>query len=404
MSAVVQQNQAAQVNPIVKLKEQFDSREDSFKAALPAHIPVERFMRVVMTATQRNPELVQADRASLFNSSLLAAQDGLLPDGREGALVIYNMKKDGGWIKAVQWMPMIAGILKKCRNSGELSSIEAHAVRANDKFSYRIGIDEQPLHEPDWFGERGDVVGVYAVAKLKDGSRVSEIMSRIEVEKVRAVSRSKDKGPWVEWWEEMARKTVLRRLSKRLPISSDLDDLIRRDDALYDFDGARQDAQQAAPRSLAGKLDAMARSGGAPAIEHQPANDASEQQQEQPAGAGQRAVDPVGAEDAAGAVKNQPRGHTREGTERRMAEDESRSQQHDDDQDEGRFPPADDDTFPGDRPSRSAEDIAYQMGAETKRAGQGTRALPGEFRDPAREAEKQAWIAGHTETPAPVEG
>ncbi len=377
MSAVVQQNQAQPANPIAKLQEQFDTREASFKAALPAHIPVERFMRVVMTATQRNPDLVAADRVSLFNSALLAAQDGLLPDGREGALVIYNTKKGNDWIKSVQWMPMIAGILKKCRNSGELSSVEAHTVHANDKFSYRIGIDEQPVHEPDWFGERGAVVGVYAVAKLKDGTRVSEIMGRTEIEKVRAISKSKDKGPWVDWWEEMARKTVLRRLSKRLPISSDLDDLIRRDDALYDFDGARQDAQQRAPRSLAGKMDALA--GGmtkAPAIEHQP-----------------RAED----------VVDQPAA----GNEKAAPKDDSTAappadQQHD--QDEGRFPPPGDDDFPGDRPYRSATDIAYSLGVEAKRDGLGTRALPPDFKQPGREAERDAWVAGHTETPAPVEG
>lgn len=60
-------------------------------------------------------------------------------------------------------------------------------------------------------------------------------MSLGEIEKVRKVSRAATNGPWVEWWEEMARKTVLRRLSKRLPMSTDVDDLIRRDDDLYDF-------------------------------------------------------------------------------------------------------------------------------------------------------------------------
>jgi len=387
VSAVVQQNQAPAANPIAKLQEQFDTRESSFKAALPAHIPVERFMRVVMTATQRNPDLVAADRVSLFNSALLAAQDGLLPDGREGALVIYNTKKGDQWVKSVQWMPMIAGILKKCRNSGELSSVEAHTVHANDKFSYRIGIDEQPVHEPDWFGNRGAVVGVYAVARLKDGTRVSEIMGKVEIEKVRSISKSKDKGPWVDWWEEMARKTVLRRLSKRLPISSDLDDLIRRDDALYDFDGARQDAQQRAPRSLAGKMDALASGGSKPAaIENK--------------------SEVTDVEDAGGRAQDDkpPRGQTAANAEADRIEGPNGEvlKSRDDDQDDGRFPPSGDE-FPGDRPSRSAADIAYELGAEAKRAGQGTRALPGEFRDPSREAEKNAWIAGHTETPAPVE-
>ncbi len=357
MSAVAEVQPA---QPLVKLREQFESREDSFKAALPAHIPVERFMRVVLTATQRNPDLVSADRASLFNSALLAAQDGLLPDGREGALVIYNTKvKKGGkdeWVKAVQWMPMIAGILKKCRNSGELSSIEAHTVHVNDKFAYRIGIDEQPVHEPDWFGDRGAVVGVYAVAKLKDGSRVSEIMSHREVEAVRAVSRAKDSGPWTQWWGEMARKTVLRRLSKRLPISTDLDDLIRRDDALYDFEGAKADAQRAAPRSLAGKLDSLA----APR-EAEPAHDAD---------TGEiidQGTDPAQQEDAAGSAGPS-----------------------DEVMDDGRFPPAEGDDAPVD-PIADAR----SRGKEAKEAGLGTRAMPGEYRAEGREAEAEAWMAGH---------
>lgn len=372
MNAVVE---AKPANPIAKLQEQFDTRESSFKAALPAHIPVERFMRVVMTATQRNPDLVAADRVSLFNSALLAAQDGLLPDGREGALVIYNTKKGSDWVKSVQWMPMIAGILKKCRNSGELSSVEAHTVHANDKFSYRIGIDEQPVHEPDWFGDRGAVIGVYAVAKLKDGTRVSEIMGIADIEKVRAISKSKDKGPWVDWWEEMARKTVLRRLSKRLPISSDLDDLIRRDDALYDMEGARQDAQRHAPRSLAAKMDALA--GGmhkSPQIEAQPEVPAVTDQRAAP---GTKAMDPDrSADEASGAVTGQ-------GEDGGGAHDEAPSSDAGDGE-------------------QSPVEIARERGAEAKRDGLGTRAMPGEYRQEGREAEMQAWLAGHKSVQAEV--
>lgn len=364
MNAVVE---AKPANPIAKLQEQFDTRESSFKAALPAHIPVERFMRVVMTATQRNPDLVAADRVSLFNSALLAAQDGLLPDGREGALVIYNTKKGSEWVKSVQWMPMIAGILKKCRNSGELSSVEAHTVHANDKFSYRIGIDEQPVHEPDWFGDRGAVVGVYAVAKLKDGTRVSEIMGIADVEKVRAISRSKDKGPWVDWWEEMARKTVLRRLSKRLPISSDLDDLIRRDDALYDMEGARQDAQRHVPRSLAAKMDALAVGmHKPPQIEQKPETPAVTDQRAAP---GTKAMDPDrSADEASGAVTGQ-------GEDGGGAHDEAPSSDAGDEQ--------------------TPVQTAYERGVEAKRDGLGTRAMPGEYRQEGREPEMQAWLAGH---------
>lgn len=260
-------NIAVQTKDLVTaFKNQIANNEREFKAALPAHIPVERFMRVVTTAVTSNADLLQADRRSLFEAATKAAQDGLLPDGREGALVIYNTKvKEGGkefWIKKVQWMPMIAGILKKVRNSGELSTIVARVVYAGDKF--RNWIDDTGEHIEYEAGDEQDqdvVRKVFAMAKLKDGSIEVEVLSPNDIEKIRAASRSKDKGPWIDWWPEMAKKSAIRRLAKRLPMSTDLDDLIRRDDALYDFDGAREDARIAhadRPTSLSARLDALA--------------------------------------------------------------------------------------------------------------------------------------------------
>jgi recombination protein RecT len=371
VSAVVQQNQNKSVSPLAAVRSDVERMEGQFKLALPAHIPVERFARVVMTAVGSNPDLLRADRGSLLEASLKAAQDGLLPDGRDGALVIYGQK--------VQWMPMIAGILKKVRNSGELLSISAYVAHEKDKFFYRLGDDETIEHEPFLDGDPGKPRIVYAVAKTKDGGTYREVMTVGEVEKVRSVSKAKNAGPWTQWWGEMARKTVLRRLAKRLPMSTDLDDVIRRDDALYDFEGAKQDAQRSAPRSLAGKLDALANPTprAVPEIEHQPGTDESESQ-----GKGARGV-------------------TMEQTQSRMNEDATGQQ--DGGHDEGRFVPHPGSDFPRDQPSRPVEDIAYELGADAKRARQGTRAMPGEYREPGREAEKEAWLAGHAETPAPAE-
>ncbi|UYW33667.1 recombinase RecT [Methylorubrum extorquens] len=209
--------------------------ESEISAALPPHIPAERFIRVVITAVQGDPALLDADRKTLFEASMRAAQDGLLPDKREGALVIFKGR--------VQWMPMIGGILKKVRNSGELVSIGAHIAYENDRFAYVLGDEERIEHEPKLDGDRGKPRAAYAIAKTKDGGIYREVMSLGEIEKVRKVSRAANNGPWVEWWEEMARKTVLRRLSKRLPMSTDLDDLIRRDDDLYDFSKKGADGQ-----------------------------------------------------------------------------------------------------------------------------------------------------------------
>lgn len=199
-----------------------------FENALPKHIPVERFKRVVMTAIQNNPDLMKGDRKSLWNACIKAASDGLLPDGREGAMVPYKGN--------IQWLPMIAGVLKKVRNSGELSTIVARVVCGGDIFRNWIDDEgEHILYEKSDNRDPNTVTRVFAMAKLKDGSLEVEDMTVAEIEKVRAVSMAGKSGPWVQWWDEMAKKTVLRRLAKRLPSSTDLDDLMRRDDELYDF-------------------------------------------------------------------------------------------------------------------------------------------------------------------------
>jgi recombination protein RecT len=212
-------------NALAEIRPGIEKMAPQFKAALPAHIPVERFVRTTLTAVQTNPDLMNADRRTLFASATRAAQMGLLPDGREGAIVTFGGK--------CQFMPMLGGVLKLVRNSGELASIDAQIVYKNDKFTYRPGIDLVPAHEPDWFGDRGDIVGVYAVAKMKDGAAYVEILSKKQVEQVRNVSRAKSSGPWVTWWDEMARKTAIRRLAKRLPLSTDLDGALAEDDELF---------------------------------------------------------------------------------------------------------------------------------------------------------------------------
>ncbi|WP_245442947.1 recombinase RecT [Methylobacterium terrae] len=247
MSTAVAERSA---NPLVVMNEQIQSREEQFKAALPAHIPVERFKRILLTAVQNNPDLMKLERRSFFNAAMRAAQDGLLPDGRESAIVEFKGR--------AQFMPMIAGIRKKVRNSGEIATWEAHVVFENDEFVYELGDAPVLRHKPALRG-RGKPIAAYSIAVLKTGEITREVMSIEEIEKVRGASRARNAGPWMQWWEEMARKTVARRHSKVLPMSTDLDDLMRRDDDLYDFKGAQESgaAEQQRPR-LASMLDQIA--------------------------------------------------------------------------------------------------------------------------------------------------
>jgi len=209
--------------------------ESQFALALPEHVSPERFVRVVVTAIQSNPDLQRADRDSVLGAALKCAQDGLVPDGREAALVVYGGK--------AAYLPMIAGVLAKVRRSGELLTISAHVVHEHDAFTYTLGDDETIEHRPELAGPRGKPIAVYAVAKTKDGGVYREVMSIEEIERVRNVSKAKNNGPWVQWWGEMARKTVLRRLSKRLPMSTDLQQVFSRDDEHYDLTRAEGQAK-----------------------------------------------------------------------------------------------------------------------------------------------------------------
>lgn len=205
--------------------------QPEIEKVLPPHIGLDRFMRVVLTAISMNPELRDVERRSLFTSAVKAATDGLVPDGREGAFVTFGGK--------AQWMPMVAGIIKKVRNSGELLSLMSNVVYEKDTFKYWIDdAGEHVQHEPNVLTEnRGNLVAVYAIAKTKEGGVYTEVMSRGQIDQVRNVSRAKNAGPWSSWYDEMARKTVIRRLSKRLPMSTDLEETVRRDDEMYDVDG-----------------------------------------------------------------------------------------------------------------------------------------------------------------------
>jgi recombination protein RecT len=220
-----------QLPAIEVLRQTIMKMEPEFAMALPPQIPPQKFVRTLVTAVQMNQDLLDADRRSLLGSCMKAAQDGLMLDGREAALVIFRTKNG----PMVQYMPMIGGLLKKLRNSGELASFAAYIAHENDSFRYELGDDERIIHQPKLDGPRGKPIAAYAIARTKDGAVYREVMSVEEIEAVRAVSRAAQNGPWVTWWGEMAKKSVSRRLMKRLPSSADIDQVLEHDNETNDL-------------------------------------------------------------------------------------------------------------------------------------------------------------------------
>jgi recombination protein RecT len=226
-------------NPYEVLKRQLETSKAEFKPLLGTDTNVDRFIRVVLNAVLATPDLLEADRRSLIAACMKAAQDGLLPDGREAVLNIYNTKvKKGGqeqWVKMAQYLPMVGGLVKKLYESGEITYIDAAAVYENDKFVYRRGDDPKLEHEPSLGDDAGKIIAAYAVIKLKNGEVKREVMPRRDIEAVRGASKSAERGPWVTWYDQQAIKSVIKRIYKQLPRADALEKVVASDNEALGF-------------------------------------------------------------------------------------------------------------------------------------------------------------------------
>jgi len=212
--------QVTKISPKDVVLHNIQAMKPHFQQALPPDVSVDQFTRVVLTALQQNQDLMGVDdKQSLYNSCVKAAQDGLLPDGREGALVIFNKKDGNNWKKGVQWMPMVYGLIKNAAKYKIV--ISAHVVKENDKFEYTLGDNQIIVHVPAAFGtDRGKTVGAYAIATLEDGTKIREVMDITELEQVRKFSKNSEVGAWRDWPDEMYEKCPIHRMWKRLPKDS----------------------------------------------------------------------------------------------------------------------------------------------------------------------------------------
>lgn len=220
---------------------------ERFMAALPRAMDPQRWFQLTVMACFRQPKLLECTPASIVLASLQAAELGLEPGPMGYAWFIPRENKH---IKALecQFQPGYRGLMKLARQGGEIKSIYAHVVHKNDPtFVVRLGLEKKLEHEPCLSGEPGELIYVYAVAKLEDGDCDFEILSVAEVEKIRKASASPNAGPWVSWWDEMAKKSAIKRLCKRLPVSVELAKAIDIDNEEYREALAHQPAPAPTP-------------------------------------------------------------------------------------------------------------------------------------------------------------
>lgn len=197
------------------LKGLIKAMEPEIKKALPSVITPERFTRMVFTALSSTPRLQQCTPQSFLGAMMQAAQLGLEPNTPIGQayLIPYG--------NVCQFQLGYKGLLDLAYRSGEIKDIQAHEVHENDEFEYELGLEPKLKHIPAK-SNRGDVVMYYAVWHTKTGGYGFEVMSR---EDVLAFAQKKSKsfrnGPWQTDFDEMAKKTVLKKALKYAPIATD---------------------------------------------------------------------------------------------------------------------------------------------------------------------------------------
>jgi recombination protein RecT len=216
---------------MANLRGLLDKMKPQLALALPAHMKADRMARIALTTCLRTPKLLEADPASFAGAMLTCAQIGLEPDGREAHIVpFYNNKRR---VLEVQVIPDYKGLAKLARQSREIKVLDWREVRRGDNFSYRYGtgatLTHVPADEPahtkngDRWDEARPVTHCYALAVLSSGETVFEVMRVEDIEWHRdRYSRASGDGPWVTDFPAMGAKTCFRKLSKKLPASTDL--------------------------------------------------------------------------------------------------------------------------------------------------------------------------------------
>lgn len=190
--------------------------------ALPRHLTPERMIRVALTAVQRTPELQDCDPLSIVGCVVQSSQLGLELDSVLGhAYMVPYKNKRNGHRKEAQLIVGYKGFLSLARRSGDVVLFAAHVVHENDHFVHEYGLNPVLEHRPNLV-DPGQPIAAYSVLKLRDGSGDCEVIPWGKILQAQQQYGERQSSPWNTHLEEMARKTAIRALAKRAPISVEI--------------------------------------------------------------------------------------------------------------------------------------------------------------------------------------
>jgi len=214
------------------MKDLIVSMEGQIAKALPSVITPERFTRMVLTAMSTNKDLGLCTPNSFLGAMMQAAQLGVEPNTPLGQAYLIPYKNKG--TLECQFQLGYKGLIDLAYRSGEVKDIQAHEVHENDTFEYELGLEPKLKHIPA-MKDRGAVIMYYAIFHTKDGGYGFNVMSVDDVqEHARKYSKAYGSSfsPWKSNFDEMAKKTVLKKCLKYAPIKTEFARSISTDETI----------------------------------------------------------------------------------------------------------------------------------------------------------------------------
>ena len=203
------------------LQSQINLMQGEIKKALPAVLTPERFTRMVLSAVSANKDLAACETKSFLAAMMQAAQLGLEPNTPLGQAYIIPYRDNKSGTLRAQFQLGYKGMIDLAYRSDQVSVIDAQVVYENDEFDYELGLEPKLKHKPA-LSNRGKAILYYAMFRTKDGGYGFQVMSYDDVvTHARKYSKAFTSGPWSNNFDEMAKKTVLKKVLKYAPLKSD---------------------------------------------------------------------------------------------------------------------------------------------------------------------------------------
>lgn len=239
LAKAAQGQQIKAANPIGDLRGYIQSQWPRIAKVLPKHMSPDRMMQLAISTVNKNPKLAECSIESVLSCFMTASSLGLEPNDVNGLGQCYIIP----YGRKATFIPGYRGLYKLALNSGEIQSITVEVVYEGDEFEYTLGDDAHIVHKPSMTADHKpeNMVCAYCITRFNNGGIQRTVMSKADIERRRKESQSgkRSDSPWVKWYEEMAKKTVMRAASKTWPLQSEKAQAFQEATAADEMEGGR---------------------------------------------------------------------------------------------------------------------------------------------------------------------